>query len=200
MDSNGDLLNGTLFLGIPGSRNSARAITVFGMTALMRAWRWDGGAGSSRRGTRHEHDTAAVHAARRGFSLIETVIAMGILATGLLSLAGVFVLGLRNLAGSSANLIAREKAREAVESVHTARDTRVITWAQIRNVAHGGVFLDGAQPLRTARPGRSGQHGRRHRRSRQSARARPRQHARDCGRRPDAADHVTRARSRSPNC
>jgi prepilin-type N-terminal cleavage/methylation domain-containing protein len=87
-----------------------------------------------------------------GFSLIETLIAMAILATGLLSLAGVFTLGLRHLSGSSYNLIAREKAREAVESVHTARDTRVITWAQIRNVADGGVFLDGAQPLRTAGP------------------------------------------------
>jgi type II secretory pathway pseudopilin PulG len=85
-----------------------------------------------------------------GFSLIETVIAMGILATGLLSLAGVFATGMTNLAGSSATLIMREKAREAVESVHTARDTRVITWAEIRNVADGGVFLDGAQPLRTA--------------------------------------------------
>jgi uncharacterized protein (TIGR02598 family) len=56
-----------------------------------------------------------------GFSLIETVIAMAILATGLLSLAGVFAMGLRNLAGSSSNLIAREKAREAVESVTTSR-------------------------------------------------------------------------------
>jgi prepilin-type N-terminal cleavage/methylation domain-containing protein len=87
-----------------------------------------------------------------GFSLIETVIAMAILATGLLSLAGVFAFGLRNLAGSSFGLTAREKAREAVESVHTARDTRVITWAQIRNVADAGVFLDGPQPLRTAGP------------------------------------------------
>jgi prepilin-type N-terminal cleavage/methylation domain-containing protein len=83
-----------------------------------------------------------------GFSLIETVIAMAILATGLLSLAGVFASGLRNLAGSSYGLTAREKAREAVESVHTARDTRVITWAQIRNVADLGVFEDGPQPLR----------------------------------------------------
>jgi type II secretory pathway pseudopilin PulG len=86
----------------------------------------------------------------RGFSLIETMFAMGILATALLSLAAVFALGLNHLAGSSASLIAREKAREAVESVHTARDTRVITWAQIANVDRGGVFLVGAQPLRTA--------------------------------------------------
>ena len=67
--------------------------------------------------------------------LIETMIAMAILATGLLSLAGVFIMGLNHLAGSSGALIAREKAREAVESVHTARDTRVITWCQIYNVS-----------------------------------------------------------------
>jgi type II secretory pathway pseudopilin PulG len=87
-----------------------------------------------------------------GFSLLETLIAMGILATGLLSMAGVLALGMGHLAGASASLIAREKAREAVESVHTARDTRVITWAQIRNQANGGVFLDGDQPLRTPGP------------------------------------------------
>lgn len=86
----------------------------------------------------------------RGITLIETMIAMGILATGLLSLAAVFALGLDHMQSSSAALLAREKAREAVESVHTARDTRVITWAQIRNVAGGGVFSDGPQPLRTA--------------------------------------------------
>ncbi len=89
-----------------------------------------------------------------GFSLVETIIAMGILATGLLSLAGVFVMGLNNMAGSSNNLIAREKAREAVESVHTARDTRVITWAQINNVSNGGVFLNGQQDVK--RPGVDG--------------------------------------------
>jgi len=87
-----------------------------------------------------------------GFSLIETVIAMGVLGTALLSLAAVFALGLNHMAGSSASLLAREKAREAVESVHTARDTRVITWAQIANTDRGGVFLVGAQPLRTPGP------------------------------------------------
>ncbi len=86
-----------------------------------------------------------------GFSLVETVIAMGILATGLLSMAGVFALGMGHISGSSANLIAREKAREAIESVHTARDTKTITWAQIKN-APAGVFLDGAQPLRNPGP------------------------------------------------
>jgi prepilin-type N-terminal cleavage/methylation domain-containing protein len=87
-----------------------------------------------------------------GFSLVETLIAMAILASGLLGLAAVFATGLRTLAGSSSNLIAREKAREAIESVHTARDTRVITFAQIRNVSQGGVFLDAATPLRMPGP------------------------------------------------
>jgi prepilin-type N-terminal cleavage/methylation domain-containing protein len=89
-----------------------------------------------------------------GFSLIETIVAMGILATGLLGLAGVFTLGMAHMATSSANLIAREKAREAVESVHTARDTRTIQWAQIRNVSAGGVFLNGAKQIH--KPGLDG--------------------------------------------
>jgi len=106
---------------------------------------------------------------QRGFSLIEVVVAMSILLTGLLGLAQVFYFGVLNASTSSANLIAREKAREAIESVHTARDTRTITWAAIRNVtppacpaiaavgaqpavaftaSGGGVFLTGEQPLR----------------------------------------------------
>lgn len=94
-----------------------------------------------------------------GFSLLETVVAMGILATGLLGLAGVFTVGMAHMATSSANLVAREKAREAVESVHTARDTRTITWCQIYNVSSSprsaectlaapGVFLDNEQDLK----------------------------------------------------
>jgi prepilin-type N-terminal cleavage/methylation domain-containing protein len=93
-----------------------------------------------------------------GFSLIETLIAMAILATGLLSLAGVFILGLSQLAGASSSLIAREKAREAVESVHTARDIRTLAWCEIRNRGavtncpngHPGAFLAGRKPLKTA--------------------------------------------------
>jgi type II secretory pathway pseudopilin PulG len=85
-----------------------------------------------------------------GSSLLEVLIAMTILTVALVSLAQVFVLGVTHAAMSQNHLVAREKAREAVESVHTARDTRTITWAQIRNAAEGGVFADGAQPLRQA--------------------------------------------------
>ncbi len=82
-----------------------------------------------------------------GFTLIETMVALFVLMVGLMGLAQAFYLGMIHLSTSSANLIAREKAREAVESVHTARDTRTITWAEIRNTSAGGRFLDGAQPL-----------------------------------------------------
>jgi prepilin-type N-terminal cleavage/methylation domain-containing protein len=88
----------------------------------------------------------------RGFSLLEVVIATAILATGLLSLAGMSVVALQHLRSSTPSLIAREKAREAVESVHTARDTRIITWDEIRNDGDDGVFLTGEKPLYTAGP------------------------------------------------
>lgn len=84
-----------------------------------------------------------------GFSLIEVSIAMLVLMTGLLGLAGVMGLAMRHVGGSSATLIAREKAREAVESVHTARDTGTLSWDEVRN-APAGVFVNGETPLNRA--------------------------------------------------
>ena len=88
-------------------------------------------------------------ASAEGFSLIEVIVSTAILTGGLLALAQVFTLGMHHASGSSPAIIAREQAREAVESVHTARDTGDLSWAKIRNVAQGGVFLAGAQSLKT---------------------------------------------------
>jgi prepilin-type N-terminal cleavage/methylation domain-containing protein len=82
-----------------------------------------------------------------GFSLIEVIIATGILATGLLSLAGVFSVGMVHMASSTPGVIAREKAREAVESVHTARDTGNLPWTKVKNTPAPGIFLVGPQSL-----------------------------------------------------
>ncbi len=90
----------------------------------------------------------------KGFSLIEVVVALGVLGAGLLGLVGVFAVGVQRVAGSTPMLIAREKAREAIESIHSARDTGEFAWNTIRNVADGGVFLAGLQPVRT--PGNDG--------------------------------------------
>lgn len=94
-----------------------------------------------------------------GFSMIETVISLGLLTTSLLGLAGVFGTGMKMMTGSSGDVVTTQKASEAMESVFTARDTRKLTWSQICNVtgaaaATGGVFKDGPQPVKN--PGLDG--------------------------------------------
>ena len=42
VDSSGDPVNGTVFLGTGIDKSSARAVTIFGTTALLRTWKWDG--------------------------------------------------------------------------------------------------------------------------------------------------------------
>lgn len=102
---------------------------------------------------------------QRGFSLVESMIALGIVTVGVLGLAQVYVLAVNHLMAGSAGLIAREQAREAIESIHAVRDARVITWDELRNVnsppsgcagatSGGGVFLNGYQSL--YRPGADG--------------------------------------------
>ena len=89
---------------------------------------------------------------RDGFSLVEVLVAMLVLVVGLMSLVGVAAVGITRAGQSSPMLIAREKAREAVESVHTARDTGEVTWDKINNVGNGGIFLSGPQSLKLAGP------------------------------------------------
>jgi hypothetical protein len=42
VDVSGDPINGTVFLGTGGDVNSARAVTIFGPTAAVRLWKWEG--------------------------------------------------------------------------------------------------------------------------------------------------------------
>jgi len=44
VDQNGDPINGTVFLGRASSALTARAVTIFGPTALVRGWKWNGSA------------------------------------------------------------------------------------------------------------------------------------------------------------
>lgn len=87
---------------------------------------------------------------QEGFSLLETMVALGILSTGLLAVAQVFATGLGTLSAAGPEIIARQKATETIESVYTARDTRTVTWDEIRNTDDDGVFVGGEQPLRNA--------------------------------------------------
>jgi len=85
-----------------------------------------------------------------GTSLVETIVAIGVLTVGALGMAGVLSNGMKLMTGSQGDLIATQKASEAIESVFSARDSRIITWAQIRNANLGGVFLVGPKPLKLA--------------------------------------------------
>lgn len=90
--------------------------------------------------------------AEDGFSLVETVVALGVLIVGLVGTAAVLTSGMQNLSSSSSDVVVTQKASQAIEAVFAARDSHKLVWAQIKNVGDGGVFLDGPQPLRLPGP------------------------------------------------
>lgn len=87
-----------------------------------------------------------------GFSLIEVVISTVILTIGSLGLLGVFGLAMGANQSSQEDMIARQLASEAMESVYTARNTSQISWTQIQNVSAGGIFTDGQTSIMCAGP------------------------------------------------
>src|SRR5262245_8431316 len=92
------------------------------------------------------------HGSEAGFSLVETFIAVGVLTVGALGLAGVFAVGVERTVSSPNELLATQKAAAAIESVFSARDSHMVTWAQLRNVDNGGIFKNGPQPLKVEGP------------------------------------------------
>ena len=86
----------------------------------------------------------------RGVSLIETMIAMLVLTVGAIGMASVFLYGMQSASSSPKELVATQKASEAMESVFAARDSHTLTWAQLQNAADGGIFLGGAKSLQLA--------------------------------------------------
>ena len=63
----------------------------------------------------------------RGISLIETAIALGVLSVGVLGAAALFTQGMERTKSSPGDLVATQKAQEAVESVFAARDSHTVT-------------------------------------------------------------------------
>ena len=92
----------------------------------------------------------------RGFTLLEVLIATAVMVVGLLALAYGIGLGLEATQESTMDTVAREKAREAMEDVFTARDTSTIQFAQICNIPTSGgnpnncLFVNGYTAMYTA--------------------------------------------------
>ncbi len=85
-----------------------------------------------------------------GFSLIETMVSMLVLSVGVLGLSQAFISGVQKASSAPYEVLATQKAAEAVESVFAARDSHTITWAQMKNMADGGVFANAATPMKVA--------------------------------------------------
>lgn len=87
------------------------------------------------------------HRSCRGFSLVEVMISMVILAVGLLAMLALFGQAVATTQWGQEDQIAKQKAREALESVYAARNDASITFNSIQNVSNGGIFKDNFQPL-----------------------------------------------------
>ncbi|HEY6444454.1 MAG TPA: prepilin-type N-terminal cleavage/methylation domain-containing protein [Candidatus Acidoferrales bacterium] len=87
---------------------------------------------------------------KNGFTLLETMIALVVLAVGVLGLAAMLADALSYMQGSQEDFIAQQKAEEAAEAILTAKYSNNATFAQIANFGVGspaGLFLPGPQPL-----------------------------------------------------
>jgi prepilin-type N-terminal cleavage/methylation domain-containing protein len=92
--------------------------------------------------------SSRTRAGEEGFSLLEVLTALSLLAVGLLSLAGVFTMSLAVMTGASWDMIAKEKAAQTIENILAARDAGRLPFTSINNVGTGtGIFVTGAQPL-----------------------------------------------------
>jgi type II secretory pathway pseudopilin PulG len=91
---------------------------------------------------------AAKRRSTRGFTLLETMIALLVLFVGILGLAAMLGDALAYMRGSQDDFIAQQKAEEAAEAIFTAKYG--ITWAQVSNNSGAnpaGLFLNGPQPV-----------------------------------------------------
>ena len=97
---------------------------------------------------------------QKGFTLLEVLISMFVLTVGLVSMLGVFATAMAATQTAQQDMIAKQLAQQAMETIFTARETQNVVWAQIQNVGGAGtpgIFLTGLQPIK--QPGIDGIYG-----------------------------------------
>lgn len=93
-----------------------------------------------------------LNASQKGFSLIEVMIAAVVVTVALVALLGTLGVALAASQTAQQDMIARQLASEAMESVYAARNTSQLSFAQINNVSNGGIFMDGFQSAMCSGP------------------------------------------------
>jgi prepilin-type N-terminal cleavage/methylation domain-containing protein len=93
----------------------------------------------------------------RGFTLLEVMISIVVLGVGMLALLGAVGFAMANTQTSQLDLVAKQLAQQAMESIYTARDTANVSWCQLQNpgpvcpdpaVPPTGIFLTGFQQIK----------------------------------------------------
>jgi len=100
-------------------------------------------------------NTSGTRAAKQGgFTLIEVMIAIAVMSIGLLSVVASIATAIQATQSAQEDLIARQKAMDALESIYTARNSQQVGFSAINNTTASppGIFLAGAQPLLCAGP------------------------------------------------
>jgi prepilin-type N-terminal cleavage/methylation domain-containing protein len=82
-----------------------------------------------------------------GFSLIEVMMSMLVLTIGLLAVLASLGVAMAGTQISQYDLIARQVASEAMESIFNARDTSQLGFSAIANTPAPGIFTTGNLPL-----------------------------------------------------
>jgi type II secretory pathway pseudopilin PulG len=97
---------------------------------------------------------------QEGFTLLEVLISMFVLTVGLVSMLGVFATAMAATQSAQQDMVAKQLAQQAMETIFTARETANLTWDQIQNVSGGGspgIFRTGLQTIK--QPGTDGIYG-----------------------------------------
>jgi len=89
-----------------------------------------------------------------GVSIIEVMIAAVVLTCGLVGMLSVVGFAVSATHSAQQDMIAKQLASEAMESIFTARETQDLSWAEIQNTGSGntpdGVFVTGFKTIHGA--------------------------------------------------